>query len=80
MKPGDVVMWRSRVTPTGLAVDMGAYVLLKPVGTVPNYWEIQQQTRTGFDGRIVRAHVYEEDLISISVEIPVKQKLQLVKK
>lgn len=59
MKPGDIVMWRSRATPTGLPVDMGPSSLIRKIGTVEDFWLLQSLV----DGRIVRAFVYPEDFL-----------------
>lgn len=81
MKPGDLVNWKSRATPTGFPVSMGVYELLKRVGTVENFWEIQEVISQKERGRIVRAFVFEEDLLYRKNEngeyeaIPAKLKL-----
>lgn len=47
------------MTPDGFPVDMGPSILMKKIGTVPDFWEIQSLA----DGRIVKAFVYPEDFL-----------------
>jgi hypothetical protein len=86
MKPGDVVMWRTRQTTTGFPVDMGAYQLRQQIGTIENYWLMQEQSgQFEFKGRCVKAFAYEEDLLYVLDEatntltaVPAKPKLTVI--
>jgi len=86
MKIGDIVMWRNRSTPTGMAIDMGTYQLDKKVGTVPNLWEAVEVVNFApiTLGRRVRFFAYEEDLLykfenASYVAVQVKPKLEIVR-
>ncbi len=71
LKIGNIVDWKSRATPNGFPVSMGLGELLRPIGTVADFWELIDLA----SGRIIKAFVYEEDL----VEQQPKPKLYIVK-
>lgn len=61
MNPGDLVTPNFRSTPTGLPVTMGLCKLLKPMGTVPNFWKVERLDPS-CRGKIVLCFVYPEDM------------------
>lgn len=61
IRPGDLVLPYFRATSKGLPLPMGLCRIIRPVGTVPNFFEVERLDKIA-KGQVVKCFVYEEEL------------------